>query len=288
MKKLVDILTWVGLLGGIALLLGFAEKKKDLQETSSLEIHIEQADESGFITEKDVQNLFTNQGYATTGHLMNDIDIQHLEQLLRNKSSVETAEVFTSIDGKIVVNITERTPIIRIYNDQNESFYLDQYGSLMPLSHQFAARVLIANGSINIPFSTVNRLEDLENDLSRIFRQSNTTAVQNTSLIAQLEVQKEELPGATQLKELFDLALYIHQNPFWKAQISQVYVNDNGEFELQPRVGNHSILLGKANRLEEKFDKLLLFYQQGLSKTGWNEYSTLNLKYKNQVVCTKR
>ncbi len=288
MKKLVDILTWMGLLGGIVLLLGFAEKKQKQQESSNLEIHIAQADQSGFITENDVQSLFTNLGYSITGHRLADIDIQHLEKLLRNKSSVETAEVFVSIDGKIVVDITERTPIVRIYNQQGESFYLDQYGSLMPLSNQFAARVLIANGSINIPLSTVNRLEDLENDLSRIFRQSNTTAVQNTSLIPQLRVDRGELPGAIQLKELYDLAFHIHQNPFWKAQISQVYVNEKGEFELQPRVGNHSILLGKANRLEEKFDKLLLFYQQGLSKTGWNEYSALNLKYKNQVVCTKR
>ena len=40
---------------------------------------------------------------------------------------------------------------------------------------------------------------------------------------------------------------------------------------------------------EEKFEKLKMFYTEGLNKTdGWNKYSTINIKYKNQVVCTKK
>ena len=35
--------------------------------------------------------------------------------------------------------------------------------------------------------------------------------------------------------------------------------------------------------------KLKTFYTEGLNKTdGWNKYSTINIKYKNQVVCTKK
>ena len=32
---------------------------------------------------------------------------------------------------------------------------------------------------------------------------------------------------------------------------------------------------------------VMIFYQNGLNKVGWNIYSTINLEYKNQVVCTK-
>jgi hypothetical protein len=32
-----------------------------------------------------------------------------------------------------------------------------------------------------------------------------------------------------------------------------------------------------------------MFYTEGLNKTdGWNKYSIINIKYKNQVVCTKK
>lgn len=84
------------------------------------------------------------------------------------------------------------------------------------------------------------------------------------------------------------VANYIHQNEFWKAQIMQLHINKNKEIELVPRVGNHIILLGGEEKMEAKFEKLMLFYQKGVQQTGWNQYSIINLKYKNQLVCVKR
>ena len=62
----------------------------------------------------------------------------------------------------------------------------------------------------------------------------------------------------------------------------------NKEIELIPRVGNHIILLGSEEEMEAKFEKLMLFYKKGVQQTGWNQYSIINLKYKNQLVCVKR
>jgi cell division protein FtsQ len=52
-------------------------------------------------------------------------------------------------------------------------------------------------------------------------------------------------------------------------------------------VGNHRILLGQIEYYRENLEKLKLFYEKGLNQMGWNQYSIINLKYKNQVVCTK-
>ena len=84
------------------------------------------------------------------------------------------------------------------------------------------------------------------------------------------------------------VAKYIHQNEFWNAQIMQLHINENKEIELIPRVGNHIILLGSEEEMEAKFEKMMLFYQKGVQQTGWNQYSIINLKYKNQLVCVKR
>ena len=90
------------------------------------------------------------------------------------------------------------------------------------------------------------------------------------------------------LKDLYQLASYITNDSFLKAQIVQIYVKENGDLELVPRVGNQEILFGKATNIKERFDKLMIFYKQGLSKTGWNGYKRINLMYNNQVVCTKK
>jgi cell division protein FtsQ len=89
-------------------------------------------------------------------------------------------------------------------------------------------------------------------------------------------------------KQLYEFAQFLQQDKFWNSQIKQIYVAPNGDVELTPAVGNQQIILGKIENYKENLEKLRLFYDKGLSKVGWNKYSVINLKYKNQVVCTKR
>ena len=288
MKRALEIFSWIALLGGVTALVGFTQKQQGAQSLSSISINIDKPATSRFVTSEDIKALYSNLGYQLENQNLSAIDINQLETLLKKNSSVEAAQVYYSISGKLILDIKERTPIIRLYNTQNESFYLDKFGSLMPLSNKYAARVLIANGAINIPFATVHQLEHLEGRLNKLFRKKNTTAVQNTELINRLKLEEDNLTGASQLKELFDLARFINDDKFWNSQISQLFINENNDVEMIPRVGNHNIVLGEAKQLEEKFAKLLIFYKKGLNNTGWNNYSTINLKYKKQVVCTKR
>ncbi len=87
---------------------------------------------------------------------------------------------------------------------------------------------------------------------------------------------------------LYDFALFLRRDAFWNAQIEQIYVDYNEEIELIPRVGNQIILLGKLDNYEFKLNKLLSLYKNGFSRTGWNCYRQINLKYDNQVICTKK
>ncbi|WP_278624674.1 cell division protein FtsQ [Parabacteroides gordonii] len=88
--------------------------------------------------------------------------------------------------------------------------------------------------------------------------------------------------------DLYKFALFLQENEFWNDQIEQIYVHPDNEVELIPRVGNHRIVLGTFNDFEEKLDNLRLFYDKVIPKTGWEKYSIINLKYKDQIVCTKR
>jgi len=89
-------------------------------------------------------------------------------------------------------------------------------------------------------------------------------------------------------KQLYEFALFLQQDKFWNSQIKQIYVASNGDVELTPAVGDHQIILGNLDDYKENLEKLRIFYDKGLSRVGWNKYSIINLKYKNQVVCTKR
>ncbi|MDR1883140.1 MAG: hypothetical protein LBR26_10240 [Prevotella sp.] len=88
--------------------------------------------------------------------------------------------------------------------------------------------------------------------------------------------------------DLYKFALFLHNDRFWNAQIEQIVVLPDQDIKLIPRVGNHQIILGDLYGYRERLDKLLAFYENGLNETGWNKYSLINLKFDNQVVCTKR
>ena len=90
------------------------------------------------------------------------------------------------------------------------------------------------------------------------------------------------------IKDIYNLASYINKDDFWKAQFQQIYVNENFEFELIPIVGDFNIIFGDISNIEKKFEKLKLMYKTGFNNEGWNKYKTINLKYKNQIVCTKK
>mgnify|MGYP001212828689 CR=1 FL=1 len=87
---------------------------------------------------------------------------------------------------------------------------------------------------------------------------------------------------------VLNLAKQISSDSLWSSQIMQIYIKENKEIELIPRVGNHKILFGDISDVEEKLRRLYLFYKKGVNKVGWNDYEEINLKFKNQIVCVKR
>ena len=144
-----------------------------------------------------------------------------------------------------------------------KNVYIDHLGKVMPLSKKYTARILVVSGHISM-------------NLDQVVGKN----------VSELDLETAH-PDAAILNDVYAMSKFIGQDDFWKAQFNQVYVTRDKEFELIPRVGDHQILLGDAENLDKKLTKLRLFYREGLDKTGWNEYKTLNLKYTNQVVCTK-
>ncbi len=102
-------------------------------------------------------------------------------------------------------------------------------------------------------------------------------------LIVSGNVQKQTIS-----EDFVKLINYINADKFWQSQITQIDVAKNGELILIPRVGNHKIEFGTVENYRKKFRNLLALYNKGFSKTGWNKYSKINLKYSNQIVCTKK
>ena len=205
-----------------------------------------------FIDKQEVNNILELDSHTLVGRRVEGINIHDLEKKLQSNPFIESAKVFTDMDGIIRVEISQRQPILRVMNKFDQDFYIDQHGLKIPLSTNFTARVLAANGNIDEPFG--NKVDTLKSDVA---------------------------------KELFRAADFIAKDSLWDAQIGQMYVNDSKEIELIPRVGSQRILLGHADSLATRFNNLLAFYKQALPKVGWDKYKIINIKYANQIVGVK-
>ena len=89
------------------------------------------------------------------------------------------------------------------------------------------------------------------------------------------------------IQPLHDFALYLKGQEFWSDEITQIYVRENGDVELIPRIGNHTILVGTLDNIDTKLDHVRTFYKEVLPRKGWNAYKVINVKFDGQVVGEK-
>jgi cell division protein FtsQ len=263
-KKIHQILVysaWTVSIIGILTLLGFANYTLDEKPCKAIEVNIDHVDEHEFIRQENIYAMLKEKNKKLKGEALGKIDAASLERMFNSNSHIANAEVFKTIDGVLKINVTTKRPIARIINYKGESFYLDEDGFLMPWSSDYTASLPVFTGNIFESYDVCYKINYSRSDI-------------NDSLLI-----KNNLFG------MYRLAKYLDSNEFWKAQIEQVYIGK--EVELVPLVGNHVIVLGNFQDIEEKMNKLHIFYTHGLSKVGWNVYETINLKYKNQIVCTK-
>ena len=108
------------------------------------------------------------------------------------------------------------------------------------------------------------------------------------SLAVQLPVATGYIDRKFASGDLLDVVNAIDRSEFWKAQVEQINVTREGQIELVPRVGDHLLILGTAQDVEDKLKRLENFYRKGLDNVGWNKYRSISVAYENQVVCKKR
>jgi cell division protein FtsQ len=90
------------------------------------------------------------------------------------------------------------------------------------------------------------------------------------------------------VEKLLPFVLYVKDNDFWRAQIEQIYVQEDGDVLLTPLVGGHIIELGEVDNYINKLNVMSAFYKQVLAKNNWDKYEKISLKYNNQVVAKRK
>ncbi len=263
MKRTVIILIWVILIVGLFSVLGFAYRSHQEMICNKVDIQIKYNSGDYFITTKDINDYFALKKIRINGASLSEINTSEIETALYGIPCIEAADVYTNIDGDVEISITQRMPIVKVFNKFNQPYYIDDKGKLMPSSDNYTARLPVANGNIPQLFNPGTMLDV-----------SDSTGTDTVIM-------------KTPLYKIFRLTQFIRKDDFWNAMIEEIFINNDGEIELYTKIGDQTIIFGDIDNMGEKFNKLLVFYKKGLNKFGWDKYKTINIKYKNQVICSK-
>ncbi|WP_130735380.1 cell division protein FtsQ/DivIB [Flavobacterium sp. J27] len=128
-------------------LYSFSTHRNAKRAVKNITISFYGGEENLFITHEMVNNLLKQNLGGTLTIKKEEVDLKSLETALNNHKMIEKCEIFSTIDGSLNANITQKTPIVR-YVSGNTMYYLDNKGYKIPLSENFSARVPIIMGTL--------------------------------------------------------------------------------------------------------------------------------------------
>lgn len=254
---ILSLLTLSGMLALFSIAVGY----KAEFSSHSPDIRLESRSGNYFINTSCIEEIIRENTAADEGGPINRDVLEQMHHILESIAFVENVKTYRTITGKLGAEVNLRNPVMRVVNNANESFYVDERGYMFPLSDVHTARIMIVTGDIPTAFSPGANI-----------------------LHAQSECDD---PDAKTFVGLFETASFIHGDIFWKAFIDHIYVLPNGKIELIPKNAYHTIEFGRPEHIREKFRKLRIFYIHGLTGKGWHYYNRINLEYNNQIICSK-
>ena len=222
---------------------------KNKGQCKDYHITIKGAHNNFFIDQKDVEQLLMSSTKSKIkGELVASFNLHELEQILEHNTWIDEAELYFDNRDILHVTVTEKEPVARIFTTEGNSFYIDSAGLKMPLSDKMSARVPVFTS----------------------FPDKKKLSSKDSSLLNDVRVT----------------ANFIVNDPFWMSQVAQIDITSEKNFEMIPVIGNHLVKLGNGENIAQKFRRLMVFYKQVLSKTGFEKYKVIDVQYKGQVLAS--
>ena len=232
----------------------FAAVNMPKRPCSGYDLTVKYDGEYPAINNDDICQMIETTPIKTIGTPIKDIDLEQIAGLLAQNPYIKTVDEVRFSSTKLRIVVTLKNILLHVYTQGGHQYFVDEEGYMLPYSMIIRENVPIVNGKITDAFVDGKNVKDSQSNLHRAFK----------------------------------IAAYMHNDDFYRAQFRQLYVLNNNEIVLVPTIGRHKVLFGTDKNMEEKLFNLQQTYQQGLAYMGMDQYSTLDVRYKNRVIAKKR
>lgn len=240
-------------IAGVALIVLFTYAWQDKSHKKSTGVQIELVGDNTailFMDEMEIKALLAEQG-VKQGVPIIGLNLVKIEQSLANIKWIKNAEIFIDNKQEVQVRIEQRIPVARIFTAMGGSFFIDSTAKQLPLKQLTVMRLPVITG--------------FPSDQEQLSK-----------------------PDSALLSHVLKLAMLIRKDSFFSAQVAQVNITSSGDFEIIPALGDHLVLIGSIENIEDKLNRLYTFYKKVWIQSGINAYQVLDCRFDHQIVALKK
>ncbi len=249
LRKIGYLVIWSLVLAVVSLSLGFSIYERKKIVCTDVRVEITDSVQNQFVRSKEIRDWVLSHHPHLLHQNLENIDLRVIEDGLSKFKAVEEASVFSSIVGRGKPG--EGSVVVRI-RQRDPQFRVDQPGR-------------------DYYMDRFGRSID--------WTPNYTPRVLMVSGVISFEFAR---------KRMLPLITYIQNDPFLNAQIDQIHVGGNGNLTLVPRVGEQLIYFGPPEDYQNKLRNLKALYKEGFKNGGWTIYKSIDLSYRNLVICLKK
>ena len=154
MKSIIlKSLVVVGLVALLALAVGTSRGKDREERCKELVCKIADKDERSYVSEQELFTLLKQHNAYPVGEYLHRINLQHMENIIRQHPMVRTAECYTAEDGTARIRVTQRVPLLKVVT-ADEAYYIDTDRCKMPLRASIHDTVPVAMGKVGFEMAS--------------------------------------------------------------------------------------------------------------------------------------
>ena len=252
-KKILSILLWVVTAAALIALFVFA--REDYLTTPLKSIQLLPSSDTGFVRKTALHDeLERICGMKKVG----TVNMIAIQKVLDDNSWIESSTSYIDLDGTLKVSFKEYEPWFRVYSKNGRSAYVTRDGVVVPTCPIYTPYVLVASGNFELRSDSVTY-------------QLSDTLDADRNLINALHWSKA-----------------IEENYFASQCTGQLYCNYRNQFELTVKGFDGKVIVGDTCDAADKLNRMEVFMKQRIDSPETQTLKSINLNYKNQIVCTKR
>ncbi|MCH5224849.1 MAG: hypothetical protein J1D77_02575 [Muribaculaceae bacterium] len=134
----------------------------------------------------------------------------------------------------------------------------------------------------------VPELRIFEDTLSYYINKDGKRIVSKAGYFVDVPVVSGRFNDKFRPQDVLPVTRFIASDPLLSRLVGMVRAEGPDNILLVPRINGHVINFGDTARLAEKRDALVAIYRRVLPYKGWEEYDTISVKFRGQVVATRR